>query len=69
MYIVPWFLLPSWTLEEYGGCVLPGRKISVDLIPWSAWLVYLQGILVGVVGQNSGMICGKEFGGEDLADP
>lgn len=29
----PWFLLFSCTLGECGGCMLPSRKVSVDLFP------------------------------------
>lgn len=30
-YFPPWFLLPLLILGNYDGCVLPGRKLSVDM--------------------------------------
>lgn len=29
---VPWFLFPLLFLREFGGCVLPDKKFSEDLI-------------------------------------
>lgn len=47
---VSWFLFPLWILEECDGCVLPGRKFSLDLFPQPAELMCSQGMLLGVGG-------------------